>query len=220
MPHPQRTHSTSARYERLRRSRHAADLFVPLRSNALAKSSSRPRQSAGRIGPLLRAPLQRDDGCRYDGAPDLRFQEGAARGYILRLRHLQSHSVAVQAEASLRGRASGSFDETSRDPAPPVHFKGYTYHGAFATNLELTPPTVWRFDCEGGSQELPCAESFCCLPAEWLKGGTRNLLVPPAKYLLEGPFCRSSASHVLRTTADVIDFAKAPNFVLPKTQGI
>jgi Transposase DDE domain group 1 len=33
-------------------------------------------------------------------------------------------------------------------------FKQYTYHRALATNLELTPPAVWRFYCDRGSQEL------------------------------------------------------------------
>ena len=33
-------------------------------------------------------------------------------------------------------------------------FKRYTYHRAIATNLELTPPTVWRFYCDRGFQEL------------------------------------------------------------------
>ena len=33
-------------------------------------------------------------------------------------------------------------------------FKRYTYHRALATNLELTPPAVWRFYCDRGFQEL------------------------------------------------------------------
>ena len=33
-------------------------------------------------------------------------------------------------------------------------FKRYTYHRAIATNLELTPPAVWRFYCDRGFQEL------------------------------------------------------------------
>ncbi len=33
-------------------------------------------------------------------------------------------------------------------------FKQYTYHRVLATNLELTPPAVWRFYCDRGFQEL------------------------------------------------------------------
>ena len=33
-------------------------------------------------------------------------------------------------------------------------FKHYTYHRALVTNLELTPPAVWRFYCDRGFQEL------------------------------------------------------------------
>ena len=33
-------------------------------------------------------------------------------------------------------------------------FKKYTYHRALVTNLDLTPPAVWRFYCDRGSQEL------------------------------------------------------------------
>jgi hypothetical protein len=33
-------------------------------------------------------------------------------------------------------------------------FKRYTYHLALVTNLELTPPAVWRFYCDRGLQEL------------------------------------------------------------------
>jgi hypothetical protein len=33
-------------------------------------------------------------------------------------------------------------------------YKRYTYHRAIATNLELTPPAVWRFYCDRGFQEL------------------------------------------------------------------
>ena len=33
-------------------------------------------------------------------------------------------------------------------------FKHYTYHRAIVTNLELTPPAVWRFYCDRGFQEL------------------------------------------------------------------
>lgn len=33
-------------------------------------------------------------------------------------------------------------------------FKKYTYHRALVTNLELTPPAVWRFYCDRGCQEL------------------------------------------------------------------
>jgi hypothetical protein len=33
-------------------------------------------------------------------------------------------------------------------------FKRYTYHQALITNLDLTPPAVWRFYCDRGGQEL------------------------------------------------------------------
>lgn len=33
-------------------------------------------------------------------------------------------------------------------------FKQYTYHRALVTNLEVTPPAVWRFYCNRGFQEL------------------------------------------------------------------
>lgn len=33
-------------------------------------------------------------------------------------------------------------------------FRHYTYHRALVTNLELTPPAVWRFYCDRGFQEL------------------------------------------------------------------
>lgn len=33
-------------------------------------------------------------------------------------------------------------------------FKRYTYHRALVTNLDLTPPAVWRFYCDRGCQEL------------------------------------------------------------------
>lgn len=33
-------------------------------------------------------------------------------------------------------------------------FKQYTYHRALVTNLELTPPAVWRFYCDRAFQEL------------------------------------------------------------------
>jgi len=33
-------------------------------------------------------------------------------------------------------------------------FKHYTYHRALATNLDLSPPAVWRFYCDRGFQEL------------------------------------------------------------------
>ena len=33
-------------------------------------------------------------------------------------------------------------------------FKRYTYHRVLVTNLELTPPAVWRFYCDRGLQEL------------------------------------------------------------------
>lgn len=33
-------------------------------------------------------------------------------------------------------------------------FKRYTYHRALVTNLELSPPAVWRFYCDRGFQEL------------------------------------------------------------------
>src|SRR5690349_24060500 len=33
-------------------------------------------------------------------------------------------------------------------------FKKYTYHRALVTNLDLTPPAVWRFYCDRGAQEL------------------------------------------------------------------
>ena len=33
-------------------------------------------------------------------------------------------------------------------------FKKYTYHRVLVTNLDLTPPSVWRFYCDRGSQEL------------------------------------------------------------------
>ena len=33
-------------------------------------------------------------------------------------------------------------------------FKRYTYHRVLVTNLELTPPAVWRFYCDRGFQEL------------------------------------------------------------------
>jgi hypothetical protein len=33
-------------------------------------------------------------------------------------------------------------------------FKNYTYHRVLVTNLELTPPVVWRFYCDRGFQEL------------------------------------------------------------------
>jgi hypothetical protein len=33
-------------------------------------------------------------------------------------------------------------------------FKKYTYHRVVVTNLDLTPPAVWRFYCERGFQEL------------------------------------------------------------------
>lgn len=33
-------------------------------------------------------------------------------------------------------------------------FRQHTYHRALVTNLELTPPAVWRFYCDRGSQEL------------------------------------------------------------------
>jgi hypothetical protein len=33
-------------------------------------------------------------------------------------------------------------------------FKQYTYHRALVTNLELTPPAVWRFYCNRGFQDL------------------------------------------------------------------
>jgi len=33
-------------------------------------------------------------------------------------------------------------------------FKHYTYHRALVTNLDLTPPAVWRFYCDRGFQEL------------------------------------------------------------------
>src|SRR5437773_11427662 len=33
-------------------------------------------------------------------------------------------------------------------------FKRYTYHRVLVTNLELTPPAVWRFYCYRGFQEL------------------------------------------------------------------
>jgi hypothetical protein len=33
-------------------------------------------------------------------------------------------------------------------------FKRYTYHRVLVTNLELTPPAVWRSYCDRGSQEL------------------------------------------------------------------
>jgi hypothetical protein len=33
-------------------------------------------------------------------------------------------------------------------------FKKYTYRRALVTNLDLTPPAVWRFYCDRGSQEL------------------------------------------------------------------
>ena len=33
-------------------------------------------------------------------------------------------------------------------------FKEYTYHRALVTNLDLTPPAVWRFYCDRGCQEL------------------------------------------------------------------
>jgi len=33
-------------------------------------------------------------------------------------------------------------------------FKKYTYHRALVTNLDLTPPAVWRFYCDRGCQEL------------------------------------------------------------------
>jgi hypothetical protein len=33
-------------------------------------------------------------------------------------------------------------------------FKRYTYHRALVTNLDLTPPAVWRFYCARGAQEL------------------------------------------------------------------
>jgi Transposase DDE domain group 1 len=33
-------------------------------------------------------------------------------------------------------------------------FKKYTYHRVLVTNLDLTPPGVWRFYCDRGSQEL------------------------------------------------------------------
>ena len=36
--------------------------------------------------------------------------------------------------------------------------KQYTYHRALVTNLELTPPAVWRFYCDRGFQELVIQE--------------------------------------------------------------
>src|SRR6266404_5826739 len=33
-------------------------------------------------------------------------------------------------------------------------FKKYTYHRALVTNIDLTPPAVWRFYCDRGCQEL------------------------------------------------------------------
>lgn len=33
-------------------------------------------------------------------------------------------------------------------------YKEYTYHRVLVTNLELTPPAVWRFYCDRASQEL------------------------------------------------------------------
>ncbi len=33
-------------------------------------------------------------------------------------------------------------------------YRRYTYHRALVTNLELTPPAVWRFYCDRGFQEL------------------------------------------------------------------
>jgi hypothetical protein len=33
-------------------------------------------------------------------------------------------------------------------------FRKYTYHRALVTNLDLTPPAVWRFYCDRGFQEL------------------------------------------------------------------
>lgn len=33
-------------------------------------------------------------------------------------------------------------------------FQRYTYHRVLVTNLELTPPAVWRFYCDRGFQEL------------------------------------------------------------------
>jgi hypothetical protein len=33
-------------------------------------------------------------------------------------------------------------------------FKRYTYHRVMVTNLDLTPPAVWRFYCDRGFQEL------------------------------------------------------------------
>ena len=33
-------------------------------------------------------------------------------------------------------------------------FKKYAYHRVLVTNLDLTPPAVWRFYCDRGSQEL------------------------------------------------------------------
>ena len=33
-------------------------------------------------------------------------------------------------------------------------FRRYTYHRALVTNLDLTPPAVWRFYCDRGFQEL------------------------------------------------------------------
>jgi hypothetical protein len=33
-------------------------------------------------------------------------------------------------------------------------FKQYTYQRALVTNLDLTPPAVWRFYCDRGCQEL------------------------------------------------------------------
>lgn len=76
------------------------------------------------------------------------FAQGweAAQFFYTPLKWKQEHRfVAVRRPITL---------ETEEIQQRLFTFKRYTYHRALVTNLELTPPTVWRFYCDRGFQEL------------------------------------------------------------------
>jgi hypothetical protein len=76
------------------------------------------------------------------------FAQGweAAQFFYTPLKWKQEHRfVAVRRPIAL---------ETEEIQQRLFTFKRYTYHRALVTNLELTPPTVWRFYCDRGFQEL------------------------------------------------------------------
>ena len=162
--------------------RSGLSLGMELRSGNVHASSGASQfldHMLGKLPSSIAAPRTRLrlDGAFYD-RKIIEPLENQGFGYVVVARmypRLQRTMVAARYHEFARGWEAGEFTYTPfhwqkeyrfvavRRPvaAEPEEiqrrlftFKKYTYHRALVTDLDLTPPAVWRFYCDRGAQEL------------------------------------------------------------------